>query len=54
LLSVVCVEFAACLYIVEAPAKALSLATNGWLEVIGLGGVDAGFFLKVRGPSSHN
>jgi P4 family phage/plasmid primase-like protien len=34
------------LFIVEAPAKALSLASNGFTDVIGCGGVNAGVFEK--------
>lgn len=34
------------LFIVEAPAKALSMVSNGFPDTIGLGGVDAGFFAK--------
>lgn len=33
------------LFIVESPIKALALASNGYPDAIGLGGVDAGFFV---------
>lgn len=52
ILSTMKCEQASPLFIVEAAPKAIALASQGWDQVVGLGGIEAGFFVP-RAMRAH-